>query len=157
MGTTVQYGQSKKQVIDSIVSKHDILDYRVVGNHLWALAKNDKNKHYILLVLISVHKPNGIGTKFLDELMGPYYYDCPLSLLKRSDFAEQNKEWHDDVRQHHENKKKRATFIKNLKVGQVVSLEGRTIPNLTIYCLNPLKGTYNGYPYKVPRTAIKVE
>lgn len=157
MGTTVQYGQSKKQVIDNIVSKHDIIDYRVVGSHLWALAKNDKNKHYILLVLISVHKPNGIGTKFLDELMVPYYYDCPLSLLKRSDYSQQNKEWHDDVRQHHETKKKRATFIKNLKVGQVVPLEKRTIPHLTVCSLNPLTGTYQGNRYKLPTSAIKVE
>ncbi len=157
MGMTVQYGQTKKQVIDSIVSKPDILDYRVVGNHLWILAKNDKNKHYILLVLISVYKLNGIGTKFLDELMIPYYYDCPLSLLKRSDYAEQNKEWHDDVKQYHETKKKRTTFIKNLKVGQVVQLQGRIIPNLTIYCLNPLQGTYNGHLYKLPKNAIKVE
>lgn len=55
---------------------------RVIGNHIWQVIEDKDGRRLITLDLIAKQRGGGWGSKGLSEDMGPYYYDCPLTLLK---------------------------------------------------------------------------
>ena len=68
---------------------HKILRSQCAGNRFWALCEGTRSDgqviRYILLCLLQGperNDPGGSwGYKDMDESVGPYYYDCPLSYL----------------------------------------------------------------------------
>ena len=61
------------------------ITHRVVGSHVWQLVQRPDGTKYITLDLIAKERGGGWGYKNLDEDCGPYFFDCPLSLLDRAD------------------------------------------------------------------------
>ena len=144
MGWTFGYESDRKRFIEHITSKSHFsdgytpLEYRVVGNHVWQLVlKNSTGDKFITLALIAKQRNGGWGYKGLSEDMGPYYYDCPLSLLKKAT-APLNKyaaDWRDKVREYHAEKVQR----RQLKPGAVFTL-GNTQYRIERRHANPRMG-----------------
>lgn len=81
---------------------------RVVGNHVWqAIRHEPTGEVFIHLDLITKQRDGGWGYKGMSEHMGPYFYDCPLSLLKlcTEPSNENAKAWREKVRAYHAVKK----------------------------------------------------
>lgn len=82
-----------------------LLADRVVGNHYWAALQLADGKVTIILALMRKGGPDcGYGYKLMDETVHPYYYDCPLSLLKMATdppYNENAAEWRAKVREYH--------------------------------------------------------
>jgi hypothetical protein len=105
MGWTFGYA-SKANAIDEVnqsVGSKNIVAKKVVGNRYWMLVRTEKGAQYILLALLK--KDDGVwGVKYIDESMGPCYYDCPLSLLNAASpppAGEYAAGWREKVRQFH--------------------------------------------------------
>lgn len=105
--------------IDEITSQEHFaegytpLAHRVVGNHVWQLVRIDATgKKYITLDLIAKERKGGWGYRCMEETWGPYYYDCPLSLLDQADPTDNEtaKAWREKVRAHHAAKKARQVL-----------------------------------------------
>jgi hypothetical protein len=95
-----------------------------VGNHIWQLVRQESaNRTFITLDLIAKDRAGGWGYKGMSEDMGPYYYDCPLSLIDAASepINESAREWRLKVRAHHAKKTSHKCFA-----GQVVSYGGDT-------------------------------
>lgn len=83
------------------------LKHRAVGNHLWILLENpDKSKSIYLFLLQGGGKDMGWGYKGMGEEAGPYYYDCPLSLINeaRAALNAEVSAWRQKVQEHHAKK-----------------------------------------------------
>lgn len=92
-------------------SNWEYLKTRVVGNHLWHLARNlNSGRKIIFLDLIAKERGGGWGEKGMSEDCGPNYYDCPLSLLKEASPATEGFAvgWRKQVEAYHAAKKKRT-------------------------------------------------
>lgn len=92
---------------------------RVVGNRYWAAIQSADGRKFIFLALMqSGGRDTGWGYKDMTEHSGPYYHDCPLSLLEMTDEPTEGyaAEWRKRVRTHHENKKLRVKPVE----GQLV-------------------------------------
>lgn len=61
------------------------VSHRVVGNHVWQLVQRPDGTKFIALDLIAKERNGGWGYKGMDEDSGPYYFDCPLTLLDKAD------------------------------------------------------------------------
>lgn len=88
-----------------------LLADRVVGNHYWAALQDKSGAKFIFLALMKGGgKNSGWGYKDMTEHCGPYYYDCPLSLLEMTDepTGESAIAWRKKVREYHAAKKARA-------------------------------------------------
>lgn len=85
---------------------YTMIEHRVVGNHLWQLVAGPNGKKFIALQLMSRgggKPPHGWGSKGMDESWGPYYFDCPLTLLDAADDTDNESAlaWRKKVREHH--------------------------------------------------------
>lgn len=92
---------------------------RVIGNHVWQAVKHEPTgKVFIHLDLIAKQRNGGWGYKGMSEHMGPYFYDCPLSLLalctEPTDDAV--KDWREKVQKFHADKKARPKPVSGLIV-----------------------------------------
>ena len=85
--------------------------WRRVGLHLWAL-QDLRDPHSetgaiaaTAVVLFLLERGGGCyAYKSMDETMHPYYYDCPLDLLKQASeppLSERSGIWRNLVRAHH--------------------------------------------------------
>lgn len=59
-----------------------LLDSRLIGTRLWFLAERNGIR-WIGLTLIE-SSGRDVAVKHMDESVGPYYYDCPLSYLRNA-------------------------------------------------------------------------
>lgn len=85
-----------------------------VGNHLWQLfQKKDTGERWIELSLLACHEGDW-GYKSISESSHPYYYTCPLSLIKQAGKTdnEGSKEWRAKVFELHKEKMQRKQQIK---------------------------------------------
>lgn len=92
---------------------------RVVGNHVWQAVKHEPTQEvFIHLDLIAKQRKGGWGYKGMTEHMGPYYYDCPLSLLKlcTEPKDEDVKAWRAKVQKFHAAKKARPKPVPGMTV-----------------------------------------
>lgn len=84
------------------------IKHTLKGNTLWIIREvitkeTQEKRSYIECVLISYgRRDKCYGYKAMDESMGPYYYDCPLSFLKLAPVA--NQKWRDTVIAYHKEK-----------------------------------------------------
>lgn len=110
---------------------HKILRSQCVGNRFWALCEGTRSDgqviRYILLCLLQGperNDPDGSwGYKEMDESVGPYYYDCPLSYLDLASepVNDSARIWREKVRAHHSSKAK----IPRPAVGMLVTYAGQ--------------------------------
>ncbi len=153
MGWLFTNGASKAQVVREILdsnqgSRLTILDKALVGNNLWIAYETPEGKKFIALYLLSGRGGEGYGYKDMDETMGPYYYDCPLRLLKVAPYNNtflnvSSFEWREKVVAFHAEKARRRAILKALKPGTVVKIKSNTagIERATIVSVKPLRGT----------------
>lgn len=81
---------------------------RAVSNRVWQAVRHETTGEvFIHLDLIAKQRNGGWGYKGMSEEAGPYYYDCPLSLLAMCTEPkhEYSKEWREKVRKYHAAKK----------------------------------------------------
>ncbi len=68
-------------------------------NILWSVAPFRGST--IIVCDLLEPSPNGWGYKSMDELMGPYYYSCPLEFLEETDNSSfKNEQWRLNVIQY---------------------------------------------------------
>ena len=112
MGWLFSNGWStKKELIDYLCRSeggHKTLKKSIRGNRLWILQEYQKDGapvRYIVLMLMGKHPDGyGWGYKDIDESMGPYEVDCPLSYLDDLTPAanDYSRDWRSAVRKFHE-------------------------------------------------------
>lgn len=146
--------QTRRQENDKYI--WETLDHKLVNiRHLWTISRRtDKAtgavQTVILLFLLGKDGNYGWGYKDMTESMGPAYYDCPLAFLDAvpEPQSEYSAGWRDKVRAYHESMRRRFS------VGQVVHLLNCRIPSLTLTSIKPLRGTYGGITYRVPKRLV---
>jgi len=157
MGWTFRRGYSRKDIIQDRIKARQTaqcrgtcLAHALKGNVLWAVWEmrynDERTERFIECDLLARDGSFGWGYKDLEESMGPYYYDCPLPFLDMAPPV--NPKWREKVKQYH--RKQRRKFY----VGQVIRLEGHSIPSATITRVKPLLGEYNGNIYPIPRQCV---
>jgi hypothetical protein len=129
--------RSKNSLVDSLIRDANFrssdgecrtLKHRIVGNHLWmALEQTPAGKDTSrFVVLYLLHQSDGCwGYKSMDEAMGPYYYDCPQSVIDACGPTSNNyaQAWRDKVIAHRRHNADRKALVATLKRGDVVSLD----------------------------------
>lgn len=126
MGTIV-YRATKAQAMTrelaDIASHCTVLAQRLVGPRLWYLAER-ANVRWIGLVLIEVRGAE-VAVKHMDETLGPYYYDCPLSFLDRASapHGEHAAPWREKVRAFHALRATQRDQRSRACIGQRVRLD----------------------------------
>ena len=98
------------------------ITHRVVGNHIWQLVQRPDGTKYITLDLIA--KERGWGYKSLDEDCGPYFFDCPTTLLGKADPpATANAEaWRVKVWEYADRQKRLKREMQTLKPGDTIEV-----------------------------------
>jgi len=130
------------------------------GNTMYALHESGKPgevSKWICVYLLIRGGEYHWGYKPIEESMGPYYFDCPVSYLDEADATTSQSaiEWRAEVR--------RLAAIRSSikpKVGEVWSLtNGCTVKRIRITSLRPLRGTFHGTIYKLKKKLLveKVE
>ncbi|QRY31872.1 hypothetical protein JVX96_00655 [Variovorax sp. PDNC026] len=129
---TITYRATKDQAIHdeliSVATASTVLAHRAIGNRLWFLAQTRSGEHagriWIGLTLIDSRRRE-VAVKSMDETVGPYYYDCPLSFLDRADapVGPYAGPWREQVRAFHASRSARRAAI---RPGLRVSYEGQT-------------------------------
>ena len=102
-----RFNSAKEFAEECILKDGDFVKHRMVGNHLWTVYENPEvGKKFVLLFLIEKDR-GSYGYKEISESMHPYYYDCPLSIIRAAGETdnESAKEWRALVVQYHAEKK----------------------------------------------------
>jgi len=117
--------KTNKEVILSEVSsseKCEILEVSLKGNVGYVLLRNKETQLSWIEVVLIQRRNGEVGTKWMEESMQPYYYDCPLKFLKLASSAtsEGAQKWRELVIEKHNKNKQSKTLISTLKTGQVI-------------------------------------
>lgn len=157
MGWLFQCGASRADIIHCCTQPEDndharwtTLAYCTKGNVLWTVyevfnKQSSETKRFIGCILIA-RASEGWGYKNMSESMGPCYYSCPLSYLDMA--PEADSDWRQRVREHH------ARMSRTVAIGDVWSLPGCSIPQITICSVRPLRGFYEGTRYRLKRKQL---
>lgn len=122
------------------------------GNTMYALHESGPPgnlKKWICVYLLQRNGKFGWGYKDIEETMGPYYYDCPVSYLDEADppTTETATKWRDEVRA-----KSNQRASKRPKVGEIWKLIAGCCPRqIRITSLRPLRGESSGSMYRLKR------
>ena len=126
------------------------------GNTMYALHEGGKpgeTKKWLSVYLLQrgTSDSPGWGYKPMDETMGPYHCDCPVSYLDEADepMGDNAKEWREACR---ERAAKRTS--KRPKVGETWALVNCKLPHVTITSLKPLRGVAGGTTYRIKRSLL---
>jgi hypothetical protein len=98
---------TRKDLIDHLVKENsavETLKHCCVGNNLWCVHRTNEGDTFICLYMMQLHRGNFPywGYKDIDESMGPYQVNCPLSYLEGLSAAEGYAiEWRKRVREYH--------------------------------------------------------
>lgn len=131
-----------------------VSDHALVGSNLWTVQRfEDKatGEATLVLSLCKLKKQGGWGYKGMPESHAPVELDCPQRLLDAVPCPNDQWaiDWRTKVVEYHAKRKERGS--RTLAIGQRYSLPGRTIPEVTISSLDPLRGTYKGTVYRVTK------
>ena len=140
------------------------ISYSLRGNILWSVMErttfnsaNDseiETKRFICCDILSYSKEHRCwGYKDLQESMGPAYYSCPLSYLKKVPVAdgEYAVAWREGVENYHARKKS----IRKIEVGNKVRLvDGYPQEEVVITSLKPLAGRIGLKEYRITKRMI---
>lgn len=101
--------------------KSTLLKHSVVGNIAYTLSEHpvagEEGKTFKIISVIKIVKDEGeFGYKDMDESMGPFYYDCPQSILKESTIQTETAiNWRNECAEYAKNKKNHIKKVKKLK------------------------------------------
>ena len=118
----------RKAHIESITNQRHFsngyipVTFRVVGNHVWQLVQRPDGTKYITLDLIAKERGGGWGYKSLDEDCGPYFFDCPLTLIRQADppATPNATAWRIKVREYADRERRLKREMSTLKPGSVI-------------------------------------
>lgn len=102
-----QRWSTRKDLIDHLVKENsavETLKHCCVGNNLWCVHRINEGDTFICLYMMQLHRGDFPywGYKDIDESMGPYQVNCPLSYLEGLSAAEGYAiEWRKRVREYH--------------------------------------------------------
>lgn len=155
---------SKKALVEHLTSdlseNNELIRHSVVGNNLWMLMlyKPSQEKFIALCLLKYVRgggpRNNDWGYKDMDETAHPYYYDCPVTMLRESTCTvESAVKWRKYALEWHETRRINAKAWKTVKPGDiVVAGEDRIVvtdPDYIVKCIfsgrNRVPGSFLGY------------
>ena len=112
--------RSREDMVNTILERYkqskswEILDHKSTrfGKHLWALVKHEDHASFIVLFKLGSSYGDWYY-KTIDEQMGPYAIDCPVSLIDKAGPAcnEMSEKWRRRVRL-------RANKQRNLKLSR---------------------------------------
>jgi len=143
-----------------------VLKHCTVGNHLWlafeCVPTDPANKPIRVVILALLAKDQGRwGYKDMDETMGPYYFDCPKSVIKAAGPTDNEHalKWRAQVDEHHKRKDAHRAMLRRVAVGATLVLKGCTPERFRVTRIDGTKiyGTCakSGYGnYKIPKKAI---
>ena len=96
--------------------------HRVVGNHVWQLVQRPDGTKFITLDLIAKERGGGWGYKSIDEDSGPYFVDCPATLLDKADppSTANAATWRAKVVEYADREKRLKREMQTLKPGSVI-------------------------------------
>lgn len=84
MGWDEPFKASKDEVVAMIIRRYgaagNLLAHALVGNHLWMAMKHTDGHTYVVLALLQ-KTPSSYAYKIMDEIMEPYYFDCPTRIV----------------------------------------------------------------------------
>ena len=124
------------------------------GNVLYVLHESGKpgeTERWIGVYLLAKDDGNW-GYKDMDEGMGPYAYDCPISYLDEADPPrnETAKRWREQCR---EKAKERSS--RRPKTGEIWKLKDGCSPQFVkITSLRPLRGNWAGMVFRIRRRQL---
>jgi len=129
MGWNIYDGvKTAKEAIDKTIEKLasdvKVIDQKLVGQHNWLVLEKNQQRG-IVLMLLQKYK-DGWGVKLIDETEYPYYYDCPVSLLKNAGVpvGETANKWRKAVVDYHEARKLARQKKAELAPGKQILLGG---------------------------------
>lgn len=138
---------TKQQFVKSLLadyanSSQQILDSSLRGSQLWVLARSGNKPPFICLFLLRC-QDGCWGYKDMDESMGPYYYNCPVTFLDRApepqgsnlDHQGSGRSWRSFVREAHAYQRQRKS--NKPRVGDVIQLDPQRYPS----CQRPYRVT----------------
>lgn len=105
---------------DCFATGYTLIKSRVVGNHIWSAVRNDVTGDvFVNLTLIAKERGGGWGHKSMNESAGPYYYDCPPSILAlctapANEYADR---WRDRVCLYHADRAEKS----RIKAGDLIT------------------------------------
>lgn len=128
------------------------LRHALRGNVLWTVHErrtDDGVRRFIGCFLLGRQADVGWGYKDMDESMGPCYHTCPLAYLDEvpcpdNEYARQ---WREQVRERHARIRAAVPVI-----GHYAQVGDR---HMLITSLKPLRATFGGITYRLPRRYIK--
>jgi hypothetical protein len=108
----------------------DTLRWTCVGNNLWAVQRNtrpDGTATTFVALYRMANSKHGWGHKDMDESVGPYHVNCPLSYLDglSEPINEWSREWREKVREYHADRAKQREYAKALKYDDPVTIYGK--------------------------------
>lgn len=123
----------RADVVSSILRESNspgrrILKHSLVGNHLWAAHEVDRAEggavRFVVLYLLEYNRDAGCyAYKDMDESMGPYYYDCPASVIKAAGPAPDAAcaAWREKCAKHAESKKAKKSLAATIAKGDLLT------------------------------------
>lgn len=159
MGWTITPGASRRDIISDRIRDEEsdrlrrhCLAHAVRGNVLWTVWEitrlpGNETDRYIGCDLLGTDGEKNWGYKDLEESMGPCQVNCPLKFLSLVPQVT-NEGWREQVRRHH------ARNRQKIAVGQKLTLVNASIPHVSVTSVKPLRGTYLGATYRIPRRFI---
>ena len=161
MGWTFPYGASRRDVIEELTREQStpLRVFRTLkkcfrGNTMYALHESvpvEGPPTRFLVVYLLQRSGGDWGYKDIEESMGPYYYDCPVSYLDAATepTSDSAREWRAEVRA-----QAAVRASKKPRKGETWTLVGCRIPQVKITSLKPLRGTAQGSVYKIKRAFL---
>lgn len=163
-----EFIKSRLRGWDNECAKAVLLAHSDKGNHLWKVyeitvkqgERAGQTERFIAMDQIIKERGQGWGYKDQEEGDGLSFYDCPLKFLDMVPEPTNSRwaaEWRQKVRAHHAKCARKRKAVRNLRIGQVVSLlPGHTPKELTIISLKPLRGSAHGLVYKLRPGVIAI-
>lgn len=177
MGWTYHYNTTKDRLIRYLLEPHaytrddgtevriEPLKSTVHSTRLWSLWQRtvgEEVERYVVLHLLAAdRKNNGYGYKDMDESMGPYHYDCPVTWLDlltepSNDYA---RTWREQVRAQAAKDREHKRKVEAMTPGQKILIYGK--PYTYEYTIRPgryaVRKQENGRVYGATRSMITFE
>lgn len=156
MGWTITPGAKRRDVIaerttnyEDNSQRRECLAHAVRGKILWTVWEitskpSGRTQRYIGCDILGTDGEGNHGYKDECESVGPIYYSCPLKFLKMvPEVACEG--WRAKVREYH------SRTGQKIVVGQTLKLVNASISSVTVTSVRPLRGTYLGTTYRIPR------
>jgi hypothetical protein len=145
--------KKKKDMVEHIRKNYSISDYNVSGDEMWVIMINRDNT--TLAVFLLQKDGNCWGFKNVSESEGPFYYDCPNSLISKVPCPDNQyaKEWRTRRLAYLAEKHATLSFKRQLQVGCRVKLANGWI--VTVESLKPFEGrNADGKLIRIPKKML---